>query len=90
MILRTEDWSVAAGGMRRSGKRHAFTGEDFEKYKEAWSKPGAMTAIFNWYRPQITNDMRVRVQTLMLWGVKDVALTYRMVRPSSDYCDDGI
>jgi pimeloyl-ACP methyl ester carboxylesterase len=34
-------------------------------------------------------DMRVRVRTLMLWGMKDVALTYRMARPSMDYCDDG-
>jgi len=25
----------------------------------------------------------------MLWGVKDVALTYRMVRHSIDDCDDG-
>ena len=72
MILRTGDWSVAASGMRRSGKMNAFTDEDIEKYKEAWSKLGAMTAIFNWYRAavwyrrQITNDMHVRVLTLML------------------------
>jgi pimeloyl-ACP methyl ester carboxylesterase len=95
MILRLGNWRVAASGMRRSARPGAFTEEDIQKYKEAWSQPGAMTAMLNWYRaafryrPQITNDMRVRVRTLMLWGVKDVALTYRMARPSIDYCEDG-
>jgi len=95
MILRAGNWRVAASGMRRSAKNNAFTDEDIEKYKEAWSKPGAMTAMLNWYRaalwyrPRSTSDMRVHVPTLMLWGVNDVALTYRMARPSIDYCDEG-
>jgi epoxide hydrolase 4 len=29
------------------------------------------------------------VPALMMWGVKDVALTYRMARPSIDHCEDG-
>ena len=33
--------------------------------------------------------MQIKVPTLMMWGVKDVALTYRMARPSIDYCEDG-
>jgi pimeloyl-ACP methyl ester carboxylesterase len=95
LSMRIGNWSGAAFGMRRSGKPDAFTDEDIEKYKEAWSQPGAMTAMLNWYRaafwygPEITEDMRVRVRTLVLWGVRDVALTYRMARPSIDYCDDG-
>jgi pimeloyl-ACP methyl ester carboxylesterase len=94
-ILEIGNWSVAANGIRRSGRGNAFTDEDLETYKEAWSQPGAMTAMLNWYRasvrypPQPTNDMRVHVRTLMLWGVKDVALSRRMARPSLDYCDDG-
>jgi pimeloyl-ACP methyl ester carboxylesterase len=73
----------------------AFTKEDIEKYTEAWSQPGAMTAMLNWYRaaaryqPEITNDMRVPVRTLILWGVKDPALSRRMARPSLDDCADG-
>jgi len=94
-ILRLGNWSLAANGMRRSRMPNAFTEEDIQKYKEAWSQPGAMTAMLNWYRagfwhrPRITVDMRVHVRTLMLWGVKDPALSYRMARPSIDYCDDG-
>jgi pimeloyl-ACP methyl ester carboxylesterase len=95
MSMRVGNWSGASLGMRRSGKGNAFTDEDIKKYKEAWSQPGAITAMLNWYRAalryqsQIKNDMQVHVPTLMLWGVKDFALSYRMARPSLDYCTKG-
>jgi pimeloyl-ACP methyl ester carboxylesterase len=94
-VMRAGNWSVAALGMRRSGKPNAFTDEDIEKYKEAWSQPGAVTAMLNWYRatfrypPAITNGMRVQIPTLILWGARDFALSRRMARPSLDYCDEG-
>jgi epoxide hydrolase 4 len=95
MMLRTDNWRVASSGLRRSGRNNAFTDEDIEKYKEAWSQLGAMTAMLNWYRaaaryqPEITNGMSVSIRTLILWGVQDFALSRRMARPSLDYCDDG-
>ena len=81
--------------MRGSGKLHAFTNQDIEKYKAAWSQPGAMTAMLNWYRaavryqPRITNDMRVKVPALIIWGMKDIALSHCLACPSMDYCDEG-
>src|SRR5215216_4084406 len=95
MSLRLGNWRGAELILRRSGKPNAFSDEDIELYKEAWSQPGAMTAMLNWYRaalrcmPEITNGMRVHVRTLILWGVQDLALSRRMARPSLDYCDDG-
>lgn len=95
LSLRLGRWRGASLAMRRSATPSAFTDEDMEKYRAAWSQPGAMTAMLNWYRaaarswPQLTDDMQVHVPTLILWGVKDVALTYRMARPSLDYCDKG-
>jgi pimeloyl-ACP methyl ester carboxylesterase len=94
-VMRIGNWRVASLGMLRSARHNAFTDEDIEKYKEAWSQPSAMTAMLNWYRaaaryqPEITNGMRVQIPTLILWGVKDFALSRRMARPSLDYCDDG-
>lgn len=95
MAMSVGNWRGASLSLRRSGKPHAFTEEDIEKYREAWSQPGAMTAMLNWYRaaaryrPELTNGMRVSVRTLILWGVQDFALSRRMARPSLDYCDDG-
>ena len=94
-IMRLGNWRAAVLGLRRSGRPSAFTEEDIGKYKEAWSQPGGVTGMFNWYRaafrypPQITNDMRVHVRTLILWGVNDIALSRRMARPSLDHCDEG-
>jgi len=93
--MRANNWRGASRAIRGSGKIHTFTKEDIEKYKEAWSQSGAITAMINWYRAaaryqtQITNDMRVKVPTLMMWGMKDAALTHRMARPSMDYVDEG-
>jgi len=54
-----------------------------------------MTAMINWYRaaaryqPPTLKDPRICVPTLMMWGMKDVALSHRLARPSMDYCDEG-
>lgn len=94
-FMSAKDWRGAVSALRGSGKIHTFTREDIVRYKEAWAQPGAMTAMLNWYRavirhmPKLPKEPRVRVQTLMLWGMKDVALSHRMARPSMDYVDDG-
>ncbi len=94
MGMRAGDWRGAVRALRGSGKIHTFSNEDIVKYKEAWSQPGAMTAMINWYRAvryqtKLPREMQIKVPTLMMWGVKDVALTYRMARPSIDHCEDG-
>jgi pimeloyl-ACP methyl ester carboxylesterase len=93
--MRAENWRGAERVLRGSGKIHTFTNEDIAKYKEAWSQLGAMTAMVNWYRAvvrygmRLDGDMRVKVPTLMMWGMKDFALSHRMARPSMDYVDEG-
>jgi pimeloyl-ACP methyl ester carboxylesterase len=93
--MRADNWRGAERALRGSGNVHTFTNEDIEKYKEAWSQPGAMTAMINWYRavirfqPAVPKDPRIKVPTLMMWGMKDFALSHRMARPSMDYVDKG-
>lgn len=83
-----------------SGRKSTFTPEDLIEYKKAWSQPGSMTGMLNWYRSVFCHGLRytfgrksparrVIVPTLMLWGKKDVALSEEMVQPSIDLCDDG-
>jgi len=93
--LRANDWRSLAQSLRGTSKIGSFINEDIEKYKEAWSQPGAMTSTINWYRayvqypPQLPEDQRIKVRTLMMWGMKDFALTHRMARPSMDYVEEG-
>ena len=93
--MRRDNWRGAEYVLRGSGKIHTFTNEDIAKYKEAWSQSGAMTAMINWYRAAvlyqrpILKDPIIKVPTLMIWGMKDVALSQRMARPSMDYVKEG-
>ncbi len=93
--LSLSDWRGAVGALRSNEKSLSFTNEDIEKYKEAWSQRDAMTSMLNWYRAAVrsslgkTKELRVKVPTLMMWGIKDAALTHRMARPSMDYVDIG-
>jgi pimeloyl-ACP methyl ester carboxylesterase len=81
--------------LRNSGHPNTFSPADFGEYHKAWSQPGALTGMINWYRavlrhqPDIQENPRVTIPTLMMWGVQDVALARGMARPSIDYCDDG-
>ncbi len=73
----------------------AFTDSDLKEYYTAWSQPGAMTAMLNWYRaiaqkpPVRLPSPRITVPTLILWGKKDTALTWEMGQKSVELCDDG-
>lgn len=93
--MRANDWRGAVRALRGSGKIHTFTDEDIEKYKEAWSQSGAMTAMINWYRAAVLyqrpmlKDPCIKVPTLMMWGMQDFALSHRMARPSMDYVKEG-
>jgi pimeloyl-ACP methyl ester carboxylesterase len=94
-FLCKNDWRNAVRALRGSGKIHNLTDEDIMEYKQAWSQPGAMTAMINWYRaavrhwPKLPRDLCVKTATLIIWGMQDVALSHRMARLSMDYCADG-
>lgn len=100
-ILRRDDFRNMARMLVGSGKKSTFTREDIAEYKKAWSQPGALTGMLNWYRAIVRRSFRyafqrdkiplrrVRVPTLILWGKHDVALSHEMVQPSLALCDDG-
>lgn len=80
--------------LRASSHDGAFSPEDFARYRRAWAYPGALTSSINWYRallryPARSGFGRVRVPTLILWGVDDVALGRELAEPSRASCDDG-
>jgi epoxide hydrolase 4 len=93
--MKQNNWRGAVRALRGSGKIHTFTDQDIERYKESWSQPGAITSMINWYRaitryqPKMKDNSRIKVPTLMMWGLKDFALSHRMARPSMDYVDEG-
>jgi pimeloyl-ACP methyl ester carboxylesterase len=86
---------LAERALRGTSRRGTFSDEDLARYREAWRQPGALRAMVDWYRAAIrgaaqpAGPRRVPVETLVLWGVRDVALGREMVAPSLALCDRG-
>ena len=76
-------------------KKNAISEFDKEKYIEAWSQPGAINAGLNYYRATFeslskTDDWTgiINVPTLVIHGMKDIALTPKILEGLSDYVKD--
>jgi epoxide hydrolase 4 len=75
----------------RSSRPGTFSAGDLGQYRAAWSQPGALTAMINWYRALFRfrmkfHDRTVRVPTRILWGERDAFLLSEMARESLRYC----
>ena len=81
--------------LKGTSRRGTFTDDDIAAYRQAWSQPGALTAMLNWYRAAVRFQGqgvalgRITVPTLMIWGAQDSALSRTLAQPSIDLCDDG-
>lgn len=86
---------VGPKAFQNTSKSGSFSDHDLKQYAEAWSQPGALTGMVNWYRallryrPDAPADIHVHVPTLMIWGKQDFALSSEMAQPSIDLCDNG-
>ncbi|MFN6513980.1 MAG: alpha/beta fold hydrolase [Nostoc sp. CreGUA01] len=71
--------------------KNAFTQMDINRYKDAAAKPGALTAMLNYYRnifgQRILNQNWgiLEVPTLMIWGENDTALGKELTYDTTAY-----
>jgi pimeloyl-ACP methyl ester carboxylesterase len=85
------NYHIGARALLRSSRPGTFTAEDLAHYRSAWSQPGALTAMINWYRALFRTrikfqDKTVRVPTRILWGERDDFLLTEMAHESLRYC----
>jgi pimeloyl-ACP methyl ester carboxylesterase len=89
------NWRSVVRALQRSSRPGTFTDDDFVRYREVWSRPGAFTAMVNWYRAAMQSppaqpvDVRVHVPTLILWGARDRFIRSKYAEKSVAMCDDG-
>jgi epoxide hydrolase 4 len=92
-LLRRKNWRFTAWALRGTSRPGTFAPEDLARYREAWSRPGAIGSMVHWYRAAIRGasrpygPARVAVETLVIWGARDRALGREMVAPSLALCD---
>ena len=72
-----------------------FDREALEPYIKAARRPGALTAMLNYYRGLVKmpdgreiGDGKVDVPTLMLWGEQDIAIDIHCLDGTDDYVGD--
>ena len=91
LALRARDYRMMRRALRGSSRPGTFPREDLEVYVRAWSRPGALTAMLNWYRglTRAPCDLRGRpipVRTQMIWGGRDRFLEQGLVEASLARC----
>ena len=88
------DFRMGTRALCGSSRPGTFSPEDLAQYRAAWSQPGALTAMINWYRAAVRYrtkfpDRTVRVPTRILWGERDKFLMKEMAHESLPYCPQG-
>jgi epoxide hydrolase 4 len=88
------DYRIGARSLLRSSCPGTFSPEDLALYRAAWSQPGALTAMINWYRALFRfrtkfPDRTVHIPTRILWGERDAFLLPEMAHESLRYCDNA-
>lgn len=70
----------------------SLTPEETDRYVEAWSQPGAATAMINYYRASVRTPTKraeaalrpVKAPTLVVWGQRDRYLGPELAEPDRD------
>jgi epoxide hydrolase 4 len=90
--VRAGDWRAFRYGFEHDARPGAFTPADIDRYREAWSQPGAITATINYYRASMRRPLGARgggltpitVPTLVIWGEQDRYLGSELAEPDRD------
>ena len=102
-IPRLFDWLLAkddAASMQQVFRESAVNADRFDAgtvrpYRDAAARPGATTAMLNYYRALLRypdarqiGDGRVDIPTLMVWGEQDVAIDIHVLDETERYVSD--
>jgi pimeloyl-ACP methyl ester carboxylesterase len=78
-------------------KKEVLTDKDLRLYTEAWSQPGALTAMMNYYRANMNPSImfserkvvfpKITSPTFVIWGEQDVALSRHLIENTEEFVD---
>jgi pimeloyl-ACP methyl ester carboxylesterase len=94
LYLQAQDYQFIENAFKGMAiNKSVFSKEVIDAYKNAAAKPGALTAMINYYRnifSQFSNHnwSVLEVPTLMIWGEEDTALGKELTYGTEAYVDD--
>jgi pimeloyl-ACP methyl ester carboxylesterase len=88
-LAQVRRWEALRRGLENDARPGAFTGEDIDRYVEAWSQPGAITTMINYYRAAFRQTPRaaeramrpITAPTLIIFGEQDRYLRHQLAEP---------
>jgi pimeloyl-ACP methyl ester carboxylesterase len=94
-LLQWNDYGAIASAFQTLAiDKSTFTQQDLEAYKNAAAKPGALSAMLNYYRNIFSNNFlgqkwgMLKVPTLLIWGEEDMALGKELTYGTEKYVKD--
>jgi pimeloyl-ACP methyl ester carboxylesterase len=94
-LVRARNFNALVQALRGARRKDAFSKVDIEQYRQAWKKPGAITAMLNYYRALLRKDMpladekRIATPVRIIWGVDDAFGIPELANESAKLCDDA-
>lgn len=91
-LVRAGGYKGLADAFAGAARPEAFDAETMARYRQAWTRPGALTATFNWYRALFMQDLPVprpgslTPPTLILWGDQDAFAGPDLAEASAALC----
>jgi pimeloyl-ACP methyl ester carboxylesterase len=93
-IVRADQWHFFRHFLRDA--HPAYTAEELDRYVEAWSQPGAATAMINYYRSSVRTSPKhaeaalrpIKAPTLVIWGQRDRYLGEELAEPDPNDVPD--
>jgi pimeloyl-ACP methyl ester carboxylesterase len=95
VLLGANRWQALAASLLRSSRQGTFSAADMEMYRQAWSRPGALTAMINYYRAATrypatsVPNKQVQMPVQIIWGKGDAFLGHEMAEMSLAKCAGG-
>ncbi|WP_459987552.1 alpha/beta fold hydrolase [Natrinema sp. JCM 9743] len=90
-VARYDDYRVLERTLRETAAPGTFREDELARYRRAWDREGALTAMLNWYRaaarypPRMPTDP-IEPPTLVVWGEDDTALVPSLAVDSAMLC----
>jgi pimeloyl-ACP methyl ester carboxylesterase len=94
-LFRRQQYRFGRGSLRGTSRPGTFFGEDLRQYVAAWSQPGALTGMINWYRAafrkagRLGQVGRITIPVRILWGRQDAFLEPQLAELSVGHCDNA-
>lgn len=92
--LRASGFALLRRAMRSTSVPGTFSESDLDRHVQAWSRPGSLTAMLDYYRalrlPRTSlSAVRLETPTLVLWGARDTFLDPAVGEDPLVQCTDG-